>query len=68
MEGQWNALNETGICSSSVAHSRFQEWCAAGVFEKLWTRGLAEYDALVGIDWDWFSSALTGTGSHWTGP
>jgi transposase len=52
---QWNALNETGICSSSVAHSRFQEWSAAGVFEKLWVQGLAYYDALVGIDWDWLS-------------
>jgi transposase len=52
---QWNALNETGICSSSVAHRRFQEWTQAGVFEKLWAQGLAEYDALVGIDWDWLS-------------
>ncbi|MFM5532076.1 transposase, partial [Aeromonas veronii] len=23
---QWNALNATGICSSSSAHRRFQEW------------------------------------------
>ena len=23
---QWNALNATGICSSSSAHQRFQEW------------------------------------------
>jgi transposase len=52
---QWNALNETGICSSSVAHSRFQEWSAAGVFEKLWMQGLCEYEELVGIDWDWLS-------------
>lgn len=52
---QWNALNETGICSSSVAHSRFQEWTQAGVFEAFWVQGLAEYDALVGIDWDWLS-------------
>ena len=52
---QWNALNETGICSSSVAHSRFQEWTRAGVFEALWAQGLAEYDALVGIDWSWLS-------------
>ena len=53
--GQWNALSATGICSSSVAHSRFQEWCKAGVFEKLWAQGLAEYDKLVGIDWQWLS-------------
>ncbi|WP_038197426.1 IS5 family transposase, partial [Xenorhabdus bovienii] len=37
---QWNALNATGICSSSSAHRRFQEWGAAGVFERLWQNGL----------------------------
>jgi len=50
---QWNALNATGICSSSSAHRRFQEWTAAGVFEKLWALGLKEYDALQGLDWSW---------------
>ncbi len=52
---QWNALNETGICSSSSAHRRFQEWSEAGVFLKLWQIGLAEYDTLHGIDWAWLS-------------
>jgi len=52
---QWNALNATGICSSSSAHRRFQEWQAAGVFEKLWALGLKKYDALKGIDWAWQS-------------
>lgn len=52
---QWNALNETGICSSSTAHLRFQQWCKAGVFEKLWATGLNEYDELKGIDWAWQS-------------
>ena len=33
---QWNALNATGICSSSSAHRRFQEWRDAGVFERFW--------------------------------
>ena len=33
---QWNALNATGICSSSSAHRRFQEWTVAGVFVNLW--------------------------------
>src|SRR5919198_1083122 len=31
---QWNALNATGICSSSSAHRRFQEWNEAGVFRR----------------------------------
>jgi putative transposase len=48
---QWNALRDTGLCSSSAAHRRFQEWGAAGVFLKLWQQGLAAYDALQGLDW-----------------
>jgi transposase len=50
---QWNALNATGICSSSSAHRRFQEWTAAGVFVTLWAEGLREYDGLKGLDWSW---------------
>src|SRR6516162_6789508 len=52
---QWNALNATGICSSSSAHRRFQEWAQAGVFARLWVSGVADYDALKGIDWSWLS-------------
>jgi putative transposase len=52
---QWNALNATGICSSSSAHRRFPEWTAAGVFVTLWARGLREYDALKGLDWSWLA-------------
>src|SRR3954469_17899584 len=52
---QWNALNATGICSSSSAHRRFQEWTAAGVFVNLWAQGLGEYDELKGLDWEWLA-------------
>jgi transposase len=52
---QWNALKETGICSSSSAHRRFQEWTEADVFLALWTHGLAVYDALKGIHWEWLA-------------
>ena len=52
---QWNALNATGICPSSTAHDRFQEWVQAGVFLKLWQVGLQDYDELKGIDWSWQS-------------
>lgn len=52
---QWNALNVTGICSSSTAHRRFQEWTAAGVFEKLWKQGLLEYEQAKGLNWQWQS-------------
>jgi transposase len=53
---QWNALSATGLCSSSSAHRRFQEWRAAGVFLELWRRGLTEYDALKGINWSWLAA------------
>jgi transposase len=52
---QWKALSATGICPASTAHDRFQEWVKAGVFLKLWTSGLMEYDELKGIDWAWLS-------------
>lgn len=52
---QWGALSATGICSKSSAHRRFQEWVEAGVFLRLWTVGLEEYDALKGIDWLWLA-------------
>jgi putative transposase len=52
---QWNALTATGICSSSSAHRRFQEWEQAGVFHEIWREGLLEYDERVGIDWSFLS-------------
>src|SRR5829696_5221559 len=52
---QWNALNATGLCSSSSAHRRFQEWTAAGVFVTLWAQGLQEYDDRKGLDWSWLA-------------
>jgi putative transposase len=53
---QWNALNLTGVCNSSTAHARFQEWRDAGVFEEIWRQGLLEYDERVGIDWSFLSA------------
>jgi putative transposase len=50
---QWNALSATGICSSSSAHRRFQEWAQAGVFEEFWRQGLLAYDELEAIEWEW---------------
>src|SRR5574337_1789626 len=50
---QWNALNASGICSSSTAHRRFQEWRKAGVFLRLWRDGLEVYEELKGLNWKW---------------
>ena len=52
---QWNALRVTGICNSSSAHRRFQEWEQAGVFHEIWRRGLLDYDEAVGIDWSFLA-------------
>ena len=51
----WNALPRekfSGL-SSSALHDKFQQWSVAGVFTKIWQRGLAEYDELQGISWAW---------------
>jgi putative transposase len=52
---QWKALNATRFCPSSTAHDRFQEWVAAGVFQKMWETGLLAYDEWKGIKWSWQS-------------
>ena len=58
---QWNALTATGICHSSSAHRRFQEWERAGVFHEIWRQGLLDYDEEIGIDWSFLAAdgALT---------
>ena len=38
---QWNALNATGICSSSSAHRRFQEWVEVRGVRGILARGPA---------------------------
>ena len=52
---QWNALSATGLCPSSTAHDRFQQWVKDGFFLRFWQAGLADYDAFKGIDWGWLS-------------
>jgi putative transposase len=65
---QWNALNATGVCSSSSAHRRFQEWERAGVFHEIWRRGLLDYDEQVGIDWSFLAADGAMTKAPLAGP
>ncbi len=71
---QWNALDATGICPSSTAHDRFQEWVKAGLFQRLWKAGLLEYDKKKGLGWDWqaldgvMTKAPLGGEKMWTEP
>ena len=57
---QWKLLPRY-YGSSSTVHRYFQEWTASGVFERLWTACLKEYDRRRGIAWRWQSvdGALT---------
>lgn len=69
---QWKALDVTGICSGSTAHSRFQEWTKAGVFLRFWREGLVAYDGRKGIAWKWLSAdgweTLAPLGGEKSGP
>ena len=51
---QWKALRKE-FGSASAIHKHFQEWQRGGLFVGLWRRGLAEYDEMEGIAWDWQS-------------
>lgn len=54
---QWKAISrESHGCCGSLAHLRFQEWVATGVFQAFWTAGLHEYDEVKGIQWDFQST------------
>ncbi len=52
---QWKALPGS-LGAPSTVHDRFKEWGEAGVFEKLWKKGLLEYDK---------KKESIGSGSRW---
>ena len=52
---QWKALDATGLCKGSTAHSRFQQWVQAGVFARLWDEALRDYDDLIGLNFAWMA-------------
>jgi len=52
---QWKALPKEEFGSASAIHKYFLQWEASGVFLALWRAGLAEYDDLSGIAWEWQS-------------
>lgn len=51
----WKALPKEEFGAASSIHKYFQEWEEAGVFLALWKAGLAEYDEMEGIKWEWQS-------------
>lgn len=52
---QWKALPKECFGSPSSIHGYFIRWMKAGFFLSLWRAGLAEYDELEGISWQWQS-------------
>ena len=54
----WNAFPREKFegLGSSALHARFQQWARVGLFEAIWKKGLAEYDELEGIAWEWQSA------------
>lgn len=44
---QWKALPRV-LGAASTVHDRFTEWTEAGVFVRMWKKGLAVYDAKKG--------------------
>ena len=51
---QWKALPKEFGSSSSI-HRYFMAWAKEGFFLRLWQSGLAEYDEMEGIAWEWLS-------------
>jgi transposase len=51
---QWKALPREYGAASSI-HKYFQDWQTAGFFLRIWQAGLAEYDGMQGIAWEWQS-------------
>src|SRR6185295_9774520 len=49
---QWKAL-PAQFGSGSTCHLRFQQWVAAGVFERIFAHLVQFYDARRGIQWTW---------------
>lgn len=52
---QWNALPKERFGSPKAIHRYFREWEKRGFFVALWQAGLAEYDEMAGIAWEWQS-------------
>lgn len=52
---QWKALPRDLFGSPSSIHAYFRKWEKAGFFLALWQKGLAEYDEMMGIAWEWQS-------------
>ena len=51
--GQWKALPKEDFGSSSAIHTHLLRGAESGFLVTLWPAGLAEYDEMEGISWNW---------------
>ena len=50
---QWKALPKEFYGSPSSIHAYFKKWDEQGFFNELWKKGLAEFEEMKGIAWQW---------------
>ncbi len=50
---QWKSLPKEFYGSPSSIHAYFKKWEAQGLFSELWKKGLAEFEEMKGIAWEW---------------
>lgn len=50
---QWKSLPKEFYGSPSSIHAYFKKWEAQGFFSELWKKGLAEFEEMKGIAWEW---------------
>ena len=53
---QWKAIPKSEYGSASAVHAYFMQWSRQGVFQRIWDAGLAEYNEMEGIAWQWQSA------------
>jgi transposase len=50
---QWKSLPKEFYGSPSSIHAYFKKWEEQGLFTELWKKGLAEFEEMKGIAWEW---------------
>ncbi len=50
---QWKSLPKDFYGSPSSIHAYFKKWESEGFFCELWKKGLAEFEEMKGIAWEW---------------
>ncbi|OGV55930.1 MAG: hypothetical protein A2X49_08065 [Lentisphaerae bacterium GWF2_52_8] len=49
---KWQTLSIEGLENSSSVHLYFKTWESAGLFRRIWEKGLADHNEMKGIPWE----------------